>query len=430
MSSNGSTKSSGNLRDKNVLPSKLSKKPIVSGIKANSTKNIVPSFGQLLVTFLKLGLTAFSFAILPQIKRAIAARAWLNEDEVDEGIALTQLYPGPSNFDLVAYVGFRLKGVLGALTSTISFVLPSFLLMVVLSFIYFTYGNLAWVQAVFHGLEALVVGIIVNLVIDMGTKYTRKLISILLAVITFFAMICGINIFVILVFSLLVGMIGLKPVFINQPLNRLKAKPDPKHFTWIGISLVVVFIFSIVVICFLLKNDLGNLALSLFKVGSIAFGNGATILPVIRSEVVDLHHWFTPVEFADGTVLGQITPGPFLITAAFLGYKMGGALGSLLCTFAVFSPTFAMTLIFTQLFNRVRNLEWIQKALAGVLAAFVGLLALIAFQMAQVGFRSWISVVMAVLSFSASRFFKWDVLWVILAGMAIWVGILFLGIPV
>jgi chromate transporter len=109
---------------------------------------------------------------------------------------------------------------------------------------------------------------------------------------------------------------------------------------------------------------------------------------------------------------------------------MAGALGALLCTFAVFSPTFAMTMIFTQLFNRVRNLIWIQKALAGVLAAFVGLLALITFQMAQVGFRSWISVVMAALSFITSRFLKWDVLWVVLTGMVIWVGILLLGIPV
>ena len=403
--------------------------PMPPAGKKDAPKTEVPSFGQLLATFLKLGITAFSFAILPQIKRAITRRAWLSEDELDEGIALTQLYPGPSNFDLVAFVGFRLKGVLGALTSTISFVLPSFILMVALSYVYFTFGNLVWVQNVFHGLEALVVGIIVNLVIDMGRKYTRKIIPILLAVITFFATIYGINIFIILVFSILVGAIGLEPVLSKLPLNRLESRLDPKHFTWIGISLVVSFILIVVAICFFLKNDLGDLALSLFKVGSIAFGNGATILPVVRSEVVDLHHWFSPAEFADGVVLGQITPGPFLITAAFLGYKMGGVLGSLLCTFGIFSPTFAMTLIFTQLFNRVRNLVWIQKALAGVLAAFVGLLALITFQMAQVGFRSWISVVMAVLSFAASRFLKWDVLWVILAGMAIWVGIILLGIP-
>lgn len=403
--------------------------PKARGKKVNSDSIETPSFGQLLGTFLKLGITAFSFAILPQIKRALSVKAWLNEDEVDEGIALTQLYPGPSNFDLVAYVGFRLKGVLGALASVISFVLPSFLLMVLLSFVYFTFGNLIWVQNVFHGLEALVVGIIVNLVIDMGKKYAHNLIPILLAIITFFAMIYGINIFLILIFSIFVGVIGLNPTLANRPLNHLVTQPDPKHVTWIGISLVVIFIFCIIAVCFFLRNDLGNLALSLFKVGSIAFGNGATILPVVRSEVVDIHHWFTPMEFADGTVLGQITPGPFLITAAFLGYKMGGVLGSLLCTFAVFSPTFAMTLIFTQLFNRMRTLVWIQKALAGILAAFVGLLALIAFQMAQVGFRSWISLVMGVLSFSASRFLKWDVLWVILAGMAIWVGFLLLGIP-
>ena len=132
-------------------------------------------------------------------------------------------------------------------------------------------------------------------------------------------------------------------------------------------------------------------------------------------------------QFAVGISLGQITPGPFLITSTFIGYKVGGIWGAILATFAIFSPTFAMTLIFTQVFSRIRNLQPIRGALAGVLAAFVGMLAVVVLQLGGVALISPVTFALAGAAFLAVRYFKIDIFWVFVGGLVIWGGLLALG---
>jgi chromate transporter len=152
------------------------------------------------------------------------------------------------------------------------------------------------------------------------------------------------------------------------------------------------------------------------------------ILPLLRAEVVDQLQLLTPTQFADGVALGQVTPGPFLITVTFIGYKVAGVFGAVAATAAIFSPTFALTLIFTQIYNRVRNSTVIKGALAGVLAAFVGMLVMITYQMAQTGIRGWLTAVFAIAAFCAVRFLKLQIVWVFLIGLALWAGCLALGL--
>jgi chromate transporter len=116
----------------------------------------------ILLAYLQVGVTAFGFTILQKLKSLVLNNGWLNEDELDEGLALVQLYPGPIMVDLTAYVGYKLRGVPGALLATFGFVAPSFMLMLILSAAYFAAGNLPWVNALFLVLEALVVGVIFN----------------------------------------------------------------------------------------------------------------------------------------------------------------------------------------------------------------------------------------------------------------------------
>ena len=125
-------------------------------------------------------------------------------------------------------------------------------------------------------------------------------------------------------------------------------------------------------------------------------------------------------QFADGIALGQVTPGPFLITAAFVGYKLGGIGAALLATFAIFAPSFAMTLLFTEIFFHLRSLSRVRGALAGVLAAFVGLLVTVVLQLSMVGINSSMTFVMAGSAFIAVRYFKVDVLWIFFGGTVLW----------
>jgi chromate transporter len=379
--------------------------------------------------FLLTGLTAFGFTALQVLRSTVKKRGWLSDEKLDEGIALVQLYPGPVNFDYTAYLGYQIRRIPGAIISTMGFVFPSFLLMLGMSALYFSTGNIPWVPRLFIGLEAIVVGIILNLVIDLGKKALISPVAWVIAIAALPAIYFKIDSLWIVLASLTLGVLFLRPKPGNSSLLERPQEDLPtSRGEWIQIGVVILIILAFLIYSTTLAPPLNILCLSFFKVGSIAFGNGMMILPVLRAEVVDKLQLLTPTQFTDGVVLGQVTPGPFLITATFIGYKVAGVFGAVMATFAIFSPTFAMTLVFTKIYNRVRNSTAIKGALAGVLAAFVGMLVMITYQMAQVGIRDILTALFALAAFCAVRFLKLEIVWVFLIGLALWAGCLFFGL--
>jgi chromate transporter len=390
------------------------------------------SLWAILLAYLQIGLTGFGMAILQKLKSLVLGRHWLSEEEMNEGLAMVQLYPGPMLVDFTAYVGYKLRGVPGAILAATGFILPSFVLMSVLSAFYFAAGNLPWVHPLFVGLEALVVGILFNVTLEMGGRNIQTRTQAVIMLLAFTALLFKVNAIVIVLVALALGAWLIRPAEgagkmagTGKPTTP-KVKPVSAK-RWAGIGAVGVVILAVVAFSWSLKSEMGGLALSLFKIGSVAFGNGTTIIPLIQSETVDAHHWMSLSQFADGIALGQITPGPFLITAAFVGYKLGGVLGAALATFAIFSPSIAMTLLFTEIFVRLRNLQAVRGALAGVMASFVGLLAVVLLQLGGVALISPAAFALAGAAFIAVRWFKIDILWVFLGGLAVWGGLLVLG---
>ena len=376
------------------------------------------------------GLTAFGMAILQKLKALVMDHRWLSEEEMNEGLAMVQLYPGPLMVDFSAYVGYKLRGVRGALLATTGFILPSFVLMSVLSAFYFAAGNLPWVHPLFVGLEALVVGVLFNVTLEMGGRNIQSRTQAVIMLLAFAALLFKVNAVLIVLVALALGAWLIRPA---AGKNASAAKPAPKVESvsakqWAGIGAVVVAILAVVGFSWSLKSEIGGLALSLFKIGSVAFGNGSAIIPLIQAEAVDTHPWLTLSQFADGVALGQITPGPFLITATFIGFKLGGFWGGLLATFAIFSPSFAMTLVFTEIFAHIRNLKPVRGALAGVMASFVGLLAVVLLQLGGVALTSPATLALAGGAFIAVRYFKIDIIWVFAGGLAIWGGLLAVGL--
>jgi chromate transporter len=371
-------------------------------------------------------------AILQKLKALVIDNHWLSEEEMNEGLALVQLYPGPIMVDFTAYVGYKLRGVPGAILATIGFILPSFVLMCVLSALYFAAGNLPWVHPLFLGLEALVVGVIFNVTLEMGGRNLHSRTQAAIMLLAFAALLFKVNAIVIVLVALALGAWLVRPEAgtgktggAGKPAARVDTASAMR---WAGIGAVVATVLAVAGLSWGLHSDLGGLGLSLFKIGSVAFGNGTTIIPLIQAEVVDTHHWLTLSQFADGIALGQITPGPFLITAAFVGYKLGGVFGAALATFAMFSPSFAMTLVFTEVFARLRSLEIVRGALAGVMASFVGLLAVVILQLGGVALTGPAAFALAGAAFVAVRYFKIDILWVFLGGLALWSSLLALGL--
>jgi chromate transporter len=387
------------------------------------------SLWAILLAYLQVGLTAFGMAILQKLKALVMDNHWLSEEEMNEGLALVQLYPGPIMVDFTAYVGYKLRGIPGAIMATLGFIFPSFVLMIVLSALYFSAGSLSWVHPLFLGLEALVVGILFNVTLELGGRNIQSRAQTVIALLAFAASLFKVNAIFVVVSALVLGAGLVRPVDgVSKPAEGTRSPLlfGPKR--WAGIAAIIAVILTVAALAWALGSDMGMMGLSLFKIGTVAFGNGMTIIPLIQSEVVNAHHWLTLNQFADGIALGQITPGPFLITATFIGYKMGGIPGAALATFAIFSPSFAMTLIFTEVFGHLRNLQVVRGALAGVLASFVGLLAVVILQLGNVALNTPAAFALAGTAFVAVRYFKMDVLWVFAGGLTLWGSLLALGL--
>jgi len=270
--------------------------------------------------------------------------------------------------------------------------------------------------------------VIFQVTLDFAERAIKGRIAAVIALGAFVALLFNIHAIVIVLLALVIGALLLRPAREQgkadaRPLPG--AKPLPLR-RWAAIAAVVGGVLAVAGFSWALHSEVGRMGLSFFQIGSVAFGNGTTILPLIQSEVVEAHHWLTPAQFADGIALGQITPGPFLITAAFIGYKVGGIGAAALMTFAMFSPSFAMTLIFTEVFTRLRHLTAIHGALAGILASFVGLLATVIFQLGAVSLTGPVALAFVAGAFTAIRFFKLDVIWVFAGGLLLWAGLLVL----
>lgn len=387
-------------------------------IRDTDTVNRV-SLRTLFFTFLGIGLTAYGFTVLQKLRSEVRKRNWLSEQQINDGIALVQIYPGPVNFDFVSYVGFQVHGVAGAILAMLGFILPSFLLMLLLSWLYFSFANLMWIPKLLVGLEAIVVGVLANLVWELARQSLRSVVEGAIIVLGVVGLVFNVNPAFIVFGALLLGVLLLRTPKGVQTGETLRVHQE-KHIWW-KIGLVAGIVLAVFISAFFIQGDLGKLSRSLFKTGSIAFGNGAAILPIVKVDVVDKFHWLTAKEFADGTALGQITPGPFLITATFIGYKLGGLWGALLATFSIFSPTFVFTLAMTQIYNKVRHSVFIRGALKGVLAAFVAMLGYITYQIALVSFVNIPAIVLAIAAFLVIRLFKVDVQWVFLGGIIVWI---------
>lgn len=378
----------------------------------------------LAIAYTRLGITAFGFTVLQQLKSVVLTRQWLTEDEFEEGLAMVQLYPGPMMVDLTAYVGYRLRGVPGALIAALGFILPSFFLMLGLSALYFSFGTVPWVSALFVGLEALVIGILCNITLDLGARNVKSRAQAFIALLGFVGLLLKVNGVLIILLAL-----GLGAWWIRPSTGAKRAIPRARSTRrWVAIGLVIAGVLVVAALAWGLRSEVGTMGLVFFKIGAIAFGNGTTIIPLVAADVVDAYHWLTLNQLADGIALGQITPGPFLITAAFIGYKVGGVFGAALATFAIFSPSIAMTLAFTEVFGRLRDLRIIRGALAGVLASFVGFLVVVILQLGAAALHSPAAIALAAAAFVSTRYFNINVIAIFAGGLVVWTVLLALGI--
>lgn len=429
------------------------------------------TLGGLFLSFLNIGLTGFGggFAVLLQIRNLVVQeRRWLGENDFVEALALGQSLPGTSAGNAVTYVGYRLRGWRGAAVSLSGFVLPSMLMMIALAIFYDRFRALPNTEQLFHGFNSAVVALIAVTAWRMGKQtvskpWQRILIALAFAAVVFLKA----TVVEVILLSGLVG-IGIE-AFSERQLPRLqrirgfatrrqrrirtrmairRSKPHKFFGGYLTEALAEERLRRMSEALVTQDNDkeydgaleedyteekpsargffllalpvfakLG-LALSLsfifLRIGAVTFGGGFVMIPEIQAEVVDSHHWLTHQEFADATALGQITPGPVLIMATFVGYRVAGTVGALFATIGVFLPSFVLTIAAGSSFRRFRANRQMQAFLRGVAPAVAGLLVAAAWSVARAGIHSIIGASMAVVILVILLRFRANAFWILI----------------
>jgi chromate transporter len=378
-----------------------------------------PSLSRLFISFLRLGVAAFGGPAMVAYIRDLAVKKnqWVTPDSFADGTALCQTIPGATAMQAAAYVGLRARGPMGALATFVGFGLPAFFLMTILSVVYAGTRDLQPVASAFRGLHVIVVALVANAVVNFGRSTIKNWRDAILAVgAGAFLFGRGSPILAILA-SAGVGMILYYGV--NLPIKSLHSDGQAGKRHAVRLVLWAVFVGGVVMaVLYVFDRRLFNLAVLMIKVDVFAFGGGFASVPVMLYQVVDVRHWMDSRTFMDGIALGQVTPGPIVITATFVGYAVAGLAGALAGTVAVFTPSFLMVLITVPYFDQMRRSLLFRRALRGILASFVGLLLAVTVQFGIAASWTAPAVFLALAAFTA-LWFKIDILWVVLVGAGV-----------
>ncbi|MGD1154078.1 MAG: chromate efflux transporter [Syntrophales bacterium] len=326
----------------------------------------------LFLSFFRLGLTAFGGpAMVAHIKELSTRRhQWLDETDFKNGVALCQSIPGAIAMQVAAYVGLKVRGISGALAAYIGFGLPAFIFMVIFSVLYARFNNLPKFISLFNGLQVIVVAIIFNATYSFGRNIANNYKSLIVALLSAILFWFGISPFIVIIGAGILGIVLLKTS--ASTVVNFEKKVTQWDVIQI-ISLLVIFLICFVGL-YLLSATLFNLTAVMLKIDLFAFGGGFASLPLMLHEVVINRGWLDSKTFMDGIALGQVTPGPIIITATFVGYLVYGLSGALVATIAIFTPSFFMVITVAPFFDRLKNSVYFMKAIDGIFASFVGLL--------------------------------------------------------
>lgn len=353
---------------------------------------VVPvSLSRLLVYFLRLGTTGFGgpIALVGYMQKdLVEERRWYSQQDYLQGLAFSQLSPGPLAAQLAIYLGWLRAGVLGATLTGVAFIVPSFLMVIVLAVFYVRFGGLSWIHGMFYGIGAAVIAIIARSAVKLlrGTVGKDRLLwAIFLAMAITTAWAQSEIVWLFLLCGLITMLVKAPPSLLAQASPVVLPSIMAKLITG-GTGVAAM-------------GTLGLLFLFFAKAGAFVFGSGLAIVPFLYGGVVGQYHWLTERQFVDAVAIAMITPGPIVITAAFIGYLVGGAVGAVLAALAVFAPPYFFVLLGAPYYRRFANNRQVKAFVQGVTAAAVGAIAGAAYILARRSLIDVPTVLIAILTF-------------------------------
>jgi chromate transporter len=336
-------------------------------IAVNAAETVPFTLRDLLAYFLRLGTFGFGgpIALAGYMQRdLVEERRWVSRSDYMEGLAFAQLSPGPLAAQLAMYLGWLRGGVMGTTFVGIAFILPSFLMAVAVAALYVHYGSLPWIQGMFYGIGAAVIAIITRSAIKLvrgtvGKDWLLWTIFAVLAITTAWTQSEIVWLFI---------LCGVIAMLVKAP-PRLLSSATPMLFMG-GLSPFLAGIHGVAS-----AATVGVLFLFFLKAGAFVFGSGLAIVPFLYGGVVAKFHWLTERQFVDAVAVAMITPGPVVITSAFIGYLVAGPVGAVLAASAVFAPPYFIVLFGAPYYRRFAQNRQVKAFVQGVTAAAVGAIA-------------------------------------------------------
>ena len=321
------------------------------------------SLRDLIIYFLKLGTWGFGgpVALVGYMHRDLVEnKKWIGEDDYKEGLALSQLAPGPLAAQLSIYLGYVHYKILGATLVGIAFVLPSFLMVLMIGYTYVLYGGLPWMQAIFYGVGSAVIGIIAigSYKLTIKSIRTDKLLWIIFLVLAVTTFITEEEIlWIILLAGVVVWFVKAPPKWMNSAAH--------------GILPTILLLLPAVTT----ESKLWQIAWFFTKAGAFVFGSGLAIVPFLYGGVVKEYAWLNEQQFLDAVAVAMITPGPVVITVGFIGYLVAGVWGAVVAALATFLPCYVFTVLPAPYFKKYGKHPGIKAFVDGVTAAAIGAIA-------------------------------------------------------
>jgi chromate transporter len=315
---------------------------------------------------------------------------------------------------VAAYVGLRSRGVPGAAAAYLGFGLPAFLLMVALSAIYGMTHSSPISLSVFRGLQAIVVAIIARAVFTFGRTTVKAWQDAVIGLVAAAYLAYGGNPMLAIVLGAAAGLLLYeREATVGEAGEALDA-PSLRSTTRPVLLMVLAALIGLVTLL-VADRRLFDLSALMLRIDMFAFGGGFASVPLMLHEVVGVRHWMSTQLFMDGIAMGQVTPGPIVITASFIGYQLAGIAGALCATVAIFLPSFVILSLVVPHFDRIKANPWFQRALRGILASFVGLLLAVTLRFALAAPWTPVSALLACGAFTALML-KVEVPWVVVPG--------------
>jgi chromate transporter len=322
---------------------------------------------RLALYFLRLGALGFGgpIALAANMQKdLVEERRWVAPQDYKEGLAFSQLSPGPLAAQLAMYLGWVRGGPIGATMSAAAFILPSFLMVVALAALYVHFGRLGWIQSVFYGIGPAVISIIAM----SAYKLVRRTLVKDPLLWGIFALLGATTAWTEREMVWLILLCGAAAVAVKTPLRSF-ARGLPVAFP-LGLRELLLGSHGIAS-----AATLGTLSFFFLKAGAFVFGSGLAIVPFLYGGVVDQYHWLDERQFLDAVAVAMITPGPVVITAGFVGYLVAGAAGAMAASFAVFAPPFFIVILGAPCYRRLANNPQVKAFVEGVTAGAVGAIA-------------------------------------------------------